>query len=249
MSGPAVRPGRAALLVLVGLGLLLAGCLDLPERTHNGPAPGAESLTIRTADDRPLDARLWTRDPSRLVIYLHAYHRTQRDWWQEAARGAPTDPSALTVDLRGHGDSGGEPNDFPLMVDDVQTVIAAARERGFVRIALVGASMGGTVAVLVAREEPAVTVIGLSVPADFAGLDALPAAREIAPRLSLVATREDLSARESLEQIAKAAGLDRSRAVLLPGRSHGMALLRGESEEPTRRLIQESLSRAWRLSA
>ncbi len=236
-------------MIVIGLALLTPGCLELPERTHHGPAPGAESLTIRTFDDRPLDARLWTRDPTRLVIYLHAYHRTQRDWWPEAARGSASDPSALTLDLRGHGDSGGEPNDFSLMADDVRTVIATARERGFVRIALVGAGMGGTVAVLVARDEPAITVTGLSLPVDFAGLDALQAAREAAPRLSLVAAREDLSARESIEQIARHAGLDRGRAVLLPGRAHGMALLRGESEAATRRVIQDSLDRAWRLSA
>lgn len=242
-------PLRRALVLLLAAAVLSSAtaCLDLPDRAHNGTAPGgAESLTVRTEDDRPLDARLWVRDPARLVIYLHEYHRTQRDWWPEAARGGPTDPSALTLDLRGHGDSGGEINDFHLMAGDVRVAIAVARSRGFQRIALVGAGLGGTVAVLVAQDEPAVTVVGLSVSSDFAGLDAIDAAKQAAPRLAIIAARDDLSARESLEQLALHAGIDGSRAVLLPGRAHGLALLQGESEAPTRRLMRDTLVRAWR---
>ena len=244
MSSAARRP-LVALVALLTL-LTAAGCLDLPERDQKAVAPGAEAVTVRASDDRPLDARLWVRDRRRLVIYLHEYHRTQRDWWPEAAAGVAGDPSALTLDLRGHGDSGGNHQDFELMADDVRVVVAFARARGYERIAMVGAGMGGTVAARVAREEPDVSVVGLSLPADFADLAALEACAAIGPRLSIVAAREDLSARESLEQITRSARLDPSRALLLPGRAHGIALLRGESEAATRRLTKDALDRAWR---
>lgn len=239
---------RRALVALLAAGALAFGtaCLDLPDRARHDTAPGAEAITVRAADNRPLDARLWVRDPARLVVYLHEYQRTQRDWWGEAARGLPGDPSTMTLDLRGHGDSGGDHQDFSLMAGDVRTVIAYARGRGYQRIVLVGAGMGGTVAVLVAREEPAVTVVGLSLAADFAGLDALEAAAAAASRLTIVASRDDLSARESLEQIARTARLDGSRALLLPGRAHGRALLTADSEGPARRLMYEAFDRAWR---
>lgn len=227
---------------------LLSGtaCLDLPERAHNGVAPGAEAITVRAADDRPLDARLWVRDKRRLVIYLHEYQRTQRDWWPEAEAGAPDDPSAMTIDLRGHGDSGGDRQDFELMAGDVSRVIATAHARGYERVALVGAGMGATVAVLVAEGQPQVSVIGLSIAAGFSDLDALDASPAISQRLAIVAARDDLSARESLEQISKTARLDPARALLLPGRAHGVALLRGDTEAPTRRLMKAALDRAWR---
>ena len=244
MSSAARRP-LVALVALLTL-LTAAGCLDLPERDQKAVAPGAEAVTVRASDDRPLDARLWVRDRRRLVIYLHDYHRTQRDWWPEAAAGVAGDPSALTLDFRGHGDSGGNHQDFELMADDVRVVVAFARARGYERIAMVGAGMGGTVAARVAREEPDVSVVGLSLPADFADLAALEACAAIGPRLSIVAAREDLSARESLEQITRSARLDPSRALLLPGRAHGIALLRGESEAATRRLTKDALDRAWR---
>ncbi len=244
MSSAARRP-LVALVALLTL-LTAAGCLDLPERDQKAVAPGAEAVTVRASDDRPLDARLWVRDRRRLVIYLHEYHRTQRDWWPEAAAGVAGDPSALTLDFRGHGDSGGNHQDFELMADDVRVVVAFARARGYERIAMVGAGMGGTVAARVAREEPDVSVVGLSLPADFADLAALEACAAIGPRLSIVAAREDLSARESLEQITRSARLDPSRALLLPGRAHGIALLRGESEAATRRLTKDALDRAWR---
>lgn len=239
---------KRALVALLAVGTLALGtaCLDLPDRTHREAAPGAEAITVRAADDRPLDARLWVRDPARLVIYLHEYQRTQRDWWEEAARGLPGDPSTMTLDLRGHGDSGGDHQDFGLLAGDVRAVIGYARARGYQRIALVGAGLGGTVGVLVARDEPAVTAVGLSLAADFGDLDALDAATVAAARLAIVASRDDLSARESLEQIARTARLDGSRAVLLPGRAHGRALLTTDAEEPTRRLMRDSFDRAWR---
>lgn len=239
---------RRTFVTLVAVGALALGtaCLDLPDRARRDAAPGAEAITVRAADDRPLDARLWVRDPTRLVIYLHEYQRTQRDWWDEAARGLPGDPSTMTLDLRGHGDSGGDHQDFSLMAGDVRTVIGYARSRGYQRIALVGAGLGGTVGALVARDEPAVTVVGLSLAADFAGLDALEAATASASRLTIVASRDDLSARESLEQIARTAHLDGSRAVLLPGRAHGRTLLSTDAGGPTRRLMREAFDRAWR---
>jgi len=236
--------------LLLGAIALGAACLDLPDRSpREDAAPGAEVITVRAADARPLDARLWPRDPARLVIYLHEYQRTQRDWWEEASRGRPNDPSAMTLDLRGHGDSGGDHQDFDLMEDDVRTVVAYARGRGYQRIVMVGAGLGGTVGLLVARDEPAITVVGLSAASDFAGLDALEASKAAGPRLAMVAAREDLSARESLEQIARAAGLDGTRALLLPGRAHGRTLLNADSEDATRRLMRDAFDRAWRQPA
>lgn len=239
---------QAALFVALAAWLAGAGCVDLPERTHHGVAPGtAETVTVRAGDDRPLDARLWMRDPSRLVIYLHEYRRTQVDWWPEAARGAPSEPSALTLDLRGHGDSGGDANDFSLMVADVQTVVGYARRRGFERVVVVGAGLGGTVAVLAARDDPTLVVVGLSPAADFGDLDAAAAAAQATQRIAAIAARDDLSARESLERLATAARLDATRAILLPGRAHGRALLTGGSEAATRRVIREMSDVAWRL--
>lgn len=239
---------RRALTALLALSALALGtaCLELPDRTRHEAAPGAEPITVRATDNRPLDARLWARDPARLVIYLHEYRRTQRDWWPEAARGGPGDPSAMTMDLRGHGDSGGNHQDFGLMPDDLRSVIAYARSRGYGQIALVGAGLGGTVGILVARDDPTVTVVGLSPASDFAGLDARAASKALAPRLAIVAARDDLSARESLGQIARTAGLDDSRAVLLPGRAHGRALLSADAEPETRRVMQAMINRAWR---
>ncbi len=243
---------RRALLAFLALGAFALGaaCLDLPDRSPREAAPpGAEVITVRAADDRPLDARLWVRDPAWLVIYLHEYQRTQRDWWEEASHGLPGEPSAMTFDLRGHGDSGGDHQDFDRMEGDVRAVVAYARSRGYQRIVLVGAGLGGTVGLLVARDEPAVTVVGLSAASDFAGLDALEASKAAGPRLAIVAAREDLSARESLEQIARAAGLDGTRALLLPGRAHGRALLNTDSEGATRRLMRDAFDQTWRQPA
>ena len=90
--------------------------------------------------------------------------------------------------------------------------------------------------------KPPATVI----PADFGGLDALDAAPAISGRLAIVASQDDLSARESLERIARTAPLDGARALLLPGRAHGRAVLTADAEGPARRLMRETFDRAWR---
>lgn len=82
------------------------------------------------------------------LILLHALGRDARDW-DVVARGLADRFRVLALDLRGHGESArGVPYSFELMRDDV---LAFADALGLARFSLIGHSMGGTVAFLVAE--------------------------------------------------------------------------------------------------
>ncbi|SDY29780.1 Pimeloyl-ACP methyl ester carboxylesterase [Amycolatopsis xylanica] len=86
------------------------------------------------------------------VVLLHALGSTAATWNGFAARFDGT-RRVLAVDLPGHGD-GARPERYSLdlMADEV---LAFLDTQGISRVDLVGHSMGGRVAVLIAQREPA----------------------------------------------------------------------------------------------
>ncbi len=186
-------------------------------------------VALHTADGLVLNARLWARDPRRIVIYLHEYGDDQTAWWPTADDGPPTAPSALTFDFRGHGASDGDSNDVADTLADARAALAYATEQRYERIVLVGAGMGAAVAIEVAADHPsaAIGVVGLSTPAAFADLRPLDAAARIAARLALISATGDLSANNSLARFRAGAAIPAARIIVLAGSEHGGDLLTG----------------------
>ncbi len=126
-----------------------------------------------------------TGSPSGLpVVLLHGLGEDATDWDRFAAELADGGRHAMAVDLRGHGTSShpGEYS-FELMAGDVLAFLA---DRGRTRIDLVGHSMGGMVAQLVAAREPGLVrrlVIedAPPVPVDAPGGDPDPPRRPLEP--------------------------------------------------------------------
>lgn len=154
---PAAMRWRPLLLVafLAAATLLAFSCLDRPaDRPDRGSAAGARTVELRTSDGIALNGRLWTRDPRRMVIYLHEYGDDQTSWWPTAEDGAPSDPSAMTFDFRGHGASEGDHEDVASTPVDARATLAFAAAQGYQRVVLVGAGMGAAAA-MKRRSRPA----------------------------------------------------------------------------------------------
>ncbi len=228
---------------------LLAACGDDEAPPEPEPVNGASIESIRTEDGLRLDARLFRAEPAegsrRLVILLHMYPADQSSWYG-LARDLQADggSSALTLDFRGYGASEG-PKDVAKIDRDVRAAIAFARQRGFESIALVGASMGGTAAIMVAAEASVAGVITLSAPVSFRGLDAEAAVQRLSVPLAVLAARGDTAARHSLETFSEQAGLDARHAVLYQGRAHGTDLLTGKTGDEVRTRLRELLDEIW----
>jgi alpha-beta hydrolase superfamily lysophospholipase len=112
--------------------------------------------------------------PSPGVVLVHMLSRNKGDWHGLPDRIRDAGITALTIDLRGHGGSSGAPSDLAAMVQDVRAAAQWLAARSMVRpdaIAIVGASLGASLALLAAAETPLVRAVGaLSPSLDYRGL-------------------------------------------------------------------------------
>ncbi len=144
---------------------------------QRAPYSGAtEALAIATADGVTIAATLLRRGGAALVIVCHGFAATQRAssivWLAESLAG-PYD--VLTFDWRGYGASGGLASLGGAEALDLAAVLAAARELGYARVAVVAESMGGLIALATlgaAAGDPAFpmpdALATVSAPADYA---------------------------------------------------------------------------------
>ena len=238
-------PALVALVALAGLALLLTAC---PRGDEPATVPvyheAARVESIETSDGLRLDARHFPAAGERIVILLHMYPADQTSWFgfAEVLQGRGID--ALTFDFRGYGVSAGEKD--PGVADlDARAALAFARARGFERIVLIGASMGGTAALIVAADESVDGVVALSAPAAMAELDAAAVIGDVEAPITLVAADEDLSGAESLRDLAARADLGDHDVLTMSGRAHGTDLLEAPGRETVRGWLLDFLDRVW----
>ncbi|WP_308161299.1 alpha/beta fold hydrolase [Dietzia psychralcaliphila] len=95
----------------------------------------------------------WGHADDPLVVFLHGGGQTRHSWKRAGSQLAEAGMHSVTVDLRGHGDSdwSTEANyDLPSLRDDIVSVLTGLGGRA----TLVGASLGGLTALLVADSRP-----------------------------------------------------------------------------------------------
>ena len=213
------RHGRRAsplLLRLALLTLLLAMWLAAPT-----PVPAGERVQFTATDGVQLIGHLeGTGGPG--IAFGHMYPADQRSWRAFADEMAAAGFRTLTFDFRGYGESEGE-KDIAKIDRDMEGAYRALVGRKISPIFLVGASMGGTAALVVAARVPVAGVATLSAPVFFRGLDAAPVLAAVSTPKLLIAARDDASAAAALQRF-----LDKmpepKRALVVDGGAHGTDL-------------------------
>jgi pimeloyl-ACP methyl ester carboxylesterase len=251
-------------MMLVALALTAAGCggggnesRSSPRPTalaaHETPPPGsrcgapkapAKSLWLQAADRTRLDGAV-VGDGTIGVLFLHEYPGPSNGpfcgWWPYAAWLARHHVRSLLVNLRCFGESAcpaGKHVADP--TDDVRGGIATLERLGAERIVLVGASLGGVVAIKAAAEirPPVAAVVDLSGELDLGNLlggtsdlDAGSAARNVvSPALLAVARGDRYTSVPEMKAIYRRLGSKRKRLIIEPaGLGHGWDMLTGTS--------------------
>jgi pimeloyl-ACP methyl ester carboxylesterase len=229
------------------LTLLAIGCRgDTGDADETpAPAPDASQVTILTGDGLRLDARLFAADPDRIVILLHMYQANQQSWFETARLLRDRGISALTVDFRGYGASEGEVDPAELD-EDVRAAIEFVRSRGYERVVLVGASMGGTAAIVTAAAEGQLDgVVTLSAPGRFRGLDAEEAVEQMEAPLAMIAARGDTSAEHTVSTFEEQTHVHPEWSLILEGKAHGTELLESASGDEVTRMLFAFLEEVW----
>ena len=144
LDAPRVGPEEAA----------LKGALD---------GLGGEVIRLRSRDGLKLTARWlpadggpvagddgppWQPDPYEAILLLHGWTGSAAPDLVELGPTLRRTAGVLGLDFRGHGGSDDAPTTFGLYeIEDVAGALAWFAERGIRRVALVGSSMGGIVAI------------------------------------------------------------------------------------------------------
>jgi len=87
------------------------------------------------------------------ILFLHGAGQTRQSWGKAVREAARRGYRAVTLDLRGHGESGWAPDgDYAIttFAQDIRAVIAGLGQPPVI----VGASMGGLVGLLIAADQP-----------------------------------------------------------------------------------------------
>jgi dienelactone hydrolase len=169
------------------------------------------------------------------VVLFHESDTSSVVWSGFASRLATADRLVLALDSRGHGGSTdsalGEPGPDSHYGSDGLAAAMWIRSRGAQDLALVGASIGGTMALVTAenRQAGVHAVVSLSGPAGDGGqLNAIAGAASAPRHVLLVVGSHDTDFTGDLEALADA--MPQARKLILDGSSdHGTALLERRS--------------------
>ena len=187
----------------------------------------AADMKLKTDDGVSLAATSYGNG-AKGVLLIHGQDRSRKDWDNFGEKLSLNGFNVLTVDLRGHGASGGELSDeaWPLMVKDVAAGVAWLHDSGAAHITIIGAELGANLALNgaagndnvnnVVMLSPGLNINGVKVSAALGGYGERP--------LLLIADSDDATS-------ARAAGLIADKVVgkkkleLLAGAGSGVKML------------------------
>lgn len=210
-----------------------------PSATTATPATvSSEAVTIAGAEGLTLHGTLYQTAGAAAqpgVILLHMLGGQQADWVATGLvdRLAEAGYVVLTLDMRGHGATGGA-MDWSLATQDLQNVWRWFSEREAVdaaRTAVVGASIGANLALRTGADEPTVaTAVLLSPGLDYRGVTTEDALAAYGPRpLFIVASAEDQYAADSSRTLNEMAQGE-TTLEMLDGAGHGTRMFAARPE-------------------
>lgn len=208
-----------------------------PPGTPSTTAPLDDSAAVRcTGEKGPGRDRVIALHRSRLTAaelgqgttWAVMLHQTDRDglcgWWEYGLWLSERDVHVLMFDLCGYGRSVCKGRDDSDQVAQATAMVKYARNHGATRVTVVGASMGGAVALPTAAASRADAVVDLSGPPDWPGTDLARDAQTLTmPTLLAVSPTDPLSV-PAFRQAVKRVPASTKRLDVLPG-GHGYVML------------------------
>lgn len=204
----------------------------LPPSTLNIAAQDGAQLVASFYPPVPIAQGAGEKAPG--VLLLHIYGGSRADWASFARGLQERGTAALALDLRGHGESPG-PQSWTMALSDVRaawdTLIARPEVDGQ-RSAIVGASIGANLALMMGANNPGVvTVIALSPGLDYQRLEPSLLMSNFGARpVLLVASQDDAYSYTSAQQLAALAPL--AETYFFTNAGHGMLMFNDPALEP-----------------
>jgi len=226
---------RSAFYLIAFLPFLLVACA--------GPTPTALSPTpVIQAKKEIFDIGMVTEDGVHLqgtyyrpaavnapgVALLHMLGRKRQDWDAFAQKLQDAGYGVIAIDLRGHGESGGE-RAWGKMTKDAAIAVDFIRYRPEIdpdRVVIMGASIGANIAINYAAQDPKVAGVALLSPGlDYRGVKTEKVVKQYGNRpLFIAASSEDAYAAESARKLDSLAR-GPHQLLILDNQGHGTQML------------------------
>lgn len=208
------------------------------------PVDGGEDATItgiqeelETPDGLVLIGTFFTPEnfepPWPGVILLHMLWGDRSVWDEYALELANNGFAVFALDMRGHGETGGEVN-WDLAAQDIQMVwddLSSRPDIDSSRMGIIGASIGANMALVSGTNEPdARTVVLLSPGLSYAGVETRDAMIAYGDRpVFIIASQEDTYAADSSRKLHEVAEGE-ARLEMYQDAGHGTFMLENEPE-------------------
>jgi pimeloyl-ACP methyl ester carboxylesterase len=178
-----------------------------------------EAITLTTQEGTELTAAL-VGDGEVGVVLGHQFRSDYCSWVPFAKQLAERGMRALAINFSSTS-----------LDKDMVAGFRELRRRGSERIILVGASMGGTAALVAAAEIDVAGVASLSAPREFGSLDALPSVRRLGTRVLFLAGGQDVRFARDARRLYQATKSRNKALVVTTGFEHGTDLLQDPEAE------------------
>jgi formylglycine-generating enzyme required for sulfatase activity len=204
-----------------------------------------ETVTFTTEDGVQLAGSLFGEGKSAVILAHQGTQGADQTGWQTfgkllGERGF----AALAFDFRGIGQSGGSLN-YSALDQDVAAALQFLRDRGYEKIACVGASMGGTACIRVALDDELAGLAALGSTMLAGGGNGLRITQdEIAllalPKLFITAAEDSFSVVDHTTRMYELSS-DPKELHLLPGKEHGTDLFNTDAGEELTTILLDFL--------
>ncbi len=162
---------------------------------------------IITEDGVKVAYSYYPSDGEKGIILLHMLRRDRNDWNEFAQLLQSKGYSVISIDLRGHGESDGNWNefserDFNNMVLDVKATKELLAEKGISSFSIIGASIGANTALNYAVTDSEVkTVILLSPGLNYRGIKTEENIKNFKNPILIIVSEEDAGSFESSKKL------------------------------------------------
>ena len=204
--------------------LLLAGCAQETNSSDN-----VQNISLTTDDSIKISSRFYPGNQTGIVL-VHMLGRNKETWNAFADELANSGYSVISIDLRGHGESGG--SDYSSFseaqwnsaVNDIKAAKEFLKEKGATNFYIIGGSIGSNLAIKYAATDSDISKVVLLSPSfDYRGVKTEEAAENFKGELLVVSSSEDLQSFGASEQLAEIS--PNGEFVGLSGAGHGTNML------------------------
>lgn len=208
----------------------------------NEPGSATQEVTFRTEDGFLLEGTIFGSGDKGVVL-AHMFPADQSSWFEFARRLVDSKGgfTVLSFNFRGYGASQGD-KDISVIDRDVRAAVRFLKDRKASRVALVGASMGGTACVIAAATAPVDAIVTLSAPVEFMGLDASTHLISVAAPKLFIAAKDDREAAEAAGLLHRGSAPPRDIHIAV-GSGHGTDLLEGSKGDEIAAIVIEFVTR------